>query len=339
MNRWILIACLGLLACEPELKETSYDPAGATDTRDKPVQHQVKQIFRPDEGKVSFSNDFPGGRLTAVESNGSNSYTLDILPENQPINKSPWFAFQAWAERPDSVTLTLRYPGFRHRYIPKLSTDGRSWSPLDSSAMTIDTASGTVRFRVFLQPAPLWIAAQELLPSDSVYAWEQNLVDKHGGTKVRIGFSKLGKPIYMSHFGELSSRQWIVVLGRQHPPEVSGYVASQAFMETLLAETDLAKAFRSRFRIAMVPMLNPDGIDLGHWRHSAAGIDLNRDWAAFHQPETRAVRDYLLPSISEGIQVPFAIDFHSTDSDMYYVFSDDMQSHLQGFTGKWLDRM
>ena len=34
-----------------------------------------------------------------------------------------------------------------------------------------------------------------------------------------------------------------------------------------------------KFRVLAFPLMNPDGVDLGHWRHNAGGIDLNRDWS------------------------------------------------------------
>ncbi len=39
----------------------------------------------------------------------------------------------------------------------------------------------------------------------------------------------------------------------------------------------------------ILPLLNPDGMALGHWRHNLGSVDLNRDWGIFGQPETTAV--------------------------------------------------
>lgn len=327
---------LVLVACGPKFQETDYDPAGATDTEDREIAYQVKRSFRLDEGMVTFSNEFAGARLNAVEPTGPQAYRLTILPENEPINKSPWYAFQVWAEDSQVIHLTLSYPGYAHRYVPKVSSDGSSWTPVDSGAMQLDTTSGELTFSLPVGPARTWVAGQELLPSDSTYAWEQRLIDTYGGEKRRIGFSHLGKPIHLLSFGNQQSKDWVFVMGRQHPPEVSGYLASQAFVERLLDSSDLARRFREQYRIVVAPMLNPDGVDLGHWRQSGGGVDINRDWANFHQPEPRALRDYLLEADGQGAKIHFAVDFHSTDYDMYYVFTDDMATHRQGFTGRWL---
>jgi hypothetical protein len=129
----------------------------------------------------------------------------------------------------------------------------------------------------------------------------------------------------------------VVLLGRQHPAEVPGYLASQAFIRTLLADTELARRFRQRFHLIAMPQLNPDGADLGHWRHSAGGIDLNRDWEFFRQPEPAAVRDYLVRFVEQNeSEVVLGLDFHGTQEDMFYILTEDLETNSDGFARKWL---
>ena len=96
-----------------------------------------------------------------------------------------------------------------------------------------------------------------------------------------------------------------MVFGRQHPPEVTGWLAMKAFVETLNGDSKLAKKFRKKYTTYVVPLMNPDGADLGHWRHNAGGVDLNRDWSQFHHPETQAVRDFLRKKTVEGAKLYF----------------------------------
>ena len=39
--------------------------------------------------------------------------------------------------------------------------------------------------------------------------------------------------------------------------------------------------------------MNPDGVDLGHWRHNANGVDLNRDWSYYNQPEIKQAVNFI----------------------------------------------
>jgi len=88
---------------------------------------------------------------------------------------------------------------------------------------------------------------------------------------------------------EANSKKALLIISRQHPPEVTGFIAMKSFIETIAGDSEQAKVFRQKFKVYNVPLMNPDGVDNGHWRHNMGGIDLNRDWQAFNQPETRAV--------------------------------------------------
>ena len=101
------------------------------------------------------------------------------------------------------------------------------------------------------------------------------------------------RPLTVIHSGGTSKKS-IVLIARQHPPEIpGGTFAFNAFFETLMANDELANTFRDTFNIITFPMPNQDGVDLGYWRHNANGVDLNRDWIAFTQPETKAIKAYL----------------------------------------------
>src|SRR5690606_25936602 len=123
---------------------------------------------------------------------------------------------------------------------------------------------------------------------------------------------------------------------RQHPPEVTGHYALEAFVERLLGRDTAASHFREKFHVYVIPLLNPDGVDEGFWRHNHGGVDLNRDWAAFNQPESRAVRDYLASQLTGDHQLYFAIDFHSTHDDIYYTVDPNRAGNLPGFVPRWL---
>ena len=114
------------------------------------------------------------------------------------------------------------------------------------------------------------------------------------------------------------NKKAVMVISRQHPPEVTGFLAMKSFIETLTGDSQKAQKFRDNYDLFVVPLMNPDGVDNGNWRHNMGGIDLNRDWQDFNQPETRSVRDFLVTKESEGYEFVFGADFHSTWDDIYY---------------------
>ncbi len=157
------------------------------------------------------------------------------------------------------------------------------------------------------------------------------------------GKSKLGRTIWKLEITEVPEGQKAPVLamvGRQHPPEVTGYVASLFFLEELASDTDLAKRFRETFIVEAFPMLNPDGVDMGHWRHNAGGVDLNRDWENFNQPENRVVRDALTPIKKDESKVMFyALDFHSTNENIFYPINEEVRTSPDNITQKWTGKV
>jgi predicted deacylase len=130
----------------------------------------------------------------------------------------------------------------------------------------------------------------------------------------------------------------VVVIGRQHPPEVAGTVGLMAFMDQVTGTSPQAAAFRAAFRVALVPVVNPDGVHEGQWRSTLGGIDSNRDWGPFTQPETIAVRDAILAIAARpGARIWLALDFHATNKDILYLPKEDDRTFPPRFASKWVD--
>lgn len=333
-----LLLLFGLLACrERDTKWKGQEPLQKVDTHTRPIQYQLKKTYRVGDG-IYISNEFDGARMNGVASTGENEVTVLITPENTPINSSPWYAFKIWSERKKEITLKITYnEGVSHRYYPKISKDGKKWTPVDSTVYQVDSTSIAAgespkfcRFKLSAGPDTTWIAAQELIVSSNIKTWSQQLAEQPFVALSAIGKSKEGRSLDLLQIGNPASKKLLMVLSRQHPPEVTGWLAMQAFAERLCNTDSLAEAFREQFVTFVVPCVNPDGVDHGHWRHSAAGIDLNRDWEAFNQSETQAIRKFMQQQVIRGGQFVFAVDFHSTFEDIYYTISPELRGNLPG---------
>ncbi len=260
---------------------------------------------------------------------------LDIRPESSGyINDSPWFAFKIIPTAPGEALVTLRYSGGHHRYWPKISNDGLNWYSMDEQYVTAASNGKTADITVPLDGDPVWIAAQEIIPPTLYRVWAEKLSRSSGYPYTTLGTSIRGQSIGMFDTNS-AGKEVLLLVGRQHPPEVSGAFAFLAFAETVLGDSALAQAFRERFRIIAIPILNPDGVVGGNWRHNLDDTDLNRDWGKFKQPETAAVRDLLDALDDSNSRLRMFIDFHSTQENVFYTQFDETQP--AGFTAAWLD--
>jgi len=155
-----------------------------------------------------------------------------------------------------------------------------------------------------------------------------------------IGKSIDGRDLEAIEINDGAPPNYVFIIGRQHPPEVTGSLGLLQFVETLTVDSRLAMAFRERFRVFIVPMMNPDGVEEGQWRHNFGGVDLNRDWVKFAQPETRAVRDAIEQRLKEeGAKAYLFLDFHSTGQDIFYTQPKDAKIFPPGFTDEWLSNL
>ncbi len=314
------------------------DSSDLVDTRSKPIEYQVKQIFRFPETGISADNMFPGARLNDMFMINDSTLQVQILPENHPVNMSPWYAFRIWSETEQTIYLKLSYKHGRHRYYPKLSSDNKHWVPVDPSDYFSEPGDTSALFRVHLKHDTISISAQENITSDVCIRWVDKMVKKQFISRHTIGYSTLGRPLYGLSISESDGKNLLVILSRQHPPEITGYKEMIAFVESISDNTRLARKFRKKFETIVVPMMNPDGVDNGHWRHNAGGIDLNRDWRHFHQPETFAFRKYILEKIKkQNARVCFGIDFHSTQEDIFYYSEKNVNPDKKGITLKWVN--
>lgn len=340
----LLMYASGLLititACKtPETGIISYDPPGRT-TETQPLDPHHKRTIGVTATGVWASNEFTGGRMNDFYQISDNFYRVKIRPENAPINWSSWYSFKVWADSSQHIEIELAYENGYHRYHPKVSHDAYHWSELDTTHSFIhDRDAGTALLRVEVGPEPLWISAQELFTSDQVYSWLDTLSGIPYVDVASIGKSHLGADIMRLRINDSSNdtAPMMIITGRQHPPEIPGSIGQRAFIETILSDDPTAIAFRQQFQVIAYPLLNPDGVDGGHWRHNHGGVDLNRDWRDFNQPETRAVRDDLLNFKEMGITAVYGLDFHSTIYDVFYTIRKDIETNIPGLSDRWLE--
>lgn len=301
---------------------------------------QERRTWRFPDSDVWFNNEFSGARLNDCTAMASNEFTVVIAPENVPINPSPWYAFQVGAaqSRRIRVNLTATYQGRFAR--ARLSTDGVHWKEIAREDFSFDRETRIATMTLNVGEKPLWVAAQEMIGVRELNEWTKTKSSLPFVRSSVVGASIEGRPIRQLTVGETTNKNYVFIISRQHPPEVTGSLALMSFVDTLAGRSRLAKRFRENFQTVVVPLMNPDGVEHGQWRSNLGGVDLNRDWRAFTQPETTAVSSFLAALGKQPGARPFLfIDFHTTSSNVFYTQTDGEPMKPYDFARHWLDRI
>lgn len=316
-SRLVLLMCLLVAACSREKSSDGHRWSFAEDG-------------------VVFDAEFPRARLSECKRIGPGEYDLAVRPEDLPVNNSPWFAFKVSAVKETSIVAHLRCLGGTLRYRPKISTDGVQWLMLPEEAFTKGPEENECTLRLEIGPNPLWVAAQEPVSTDEMTAWAHTLERLPFVTMREFGSSIRGKPLFRLDVGKADATRHVSIIGRQHPPETTGSLALMRFIEEVAGDSELARTFRAEFHVLVIPLMNPDGVDAGHWRHNMGHVDLNRDWGPFAQPETKAAAEQIT-ALSKLGRLFLHLDFHSTFNDVFYTQPDDEPASPPMFAARWLE--
>jgi len=311
------------------------------DTTSKPIAIQKKSIFTTENMNVFASNQFSGAHLNGFEKINDSTVRVRIEPENTPINNSAYYSFKTWASNTKQVYFQFEYPeGYAHRYTPKIKKSNFPWRTIDSTK--VFKKGGNTLVAMNLGKDTTWISAQEVVSSIDTEKWITDLINEKRDyiSLESIGKSTLGKniPALDISKGGTKNKDVIVLLTRHHPPEVTGFFAFKEFLQTILNDSDLSTKFLSEFRVLAFPILNPDGADLGNWRHNANGVDLNRDWGRYRQPEIRQIVHHITKKLKKDKgKLILGLDFHSTYEDVFYTNPERKKTSLPNFIEDWFE--
>ncbi|MGB0906423.1 MAG: M14 family zinc carboxypeptidase [Maricaulaceae bacterium] len=290
-----------------------------------------------ENGMAAISIAHPTARIDDCVVGSKTHFNFIIRPENTPINNSAWYGFRVDPKQAGTLRVNINYEDGKHRYRPKISYDGTTWTALPESRVRQDHENH-VEMRLKLDDRAFFVSAQEIFTKESHDNWTAEIASQSYVSLSEIGTSHDGHPISMLEIKTDPNVQkpYVMWVGRQHPPEVTGALALIPFTETVLGDSELAKRFRDNFNVLIVPNMNPDGVTAGNWRHNKGGIDLNRDWGPFTQPETQAVKSALAPFENGDERMTFFLDFHSTSRNLLYTQADEEPTSPPMFAHNWI---
>ena len=110
-------------------------------------------------------------------------------------------------------------------------------------------------------------------------------------------------------------RKRVWIHARTHPGEVQGTWVTNELIKILLSNTSLGKILRDSCVFSIVPMYNPDGVELGKARENANNIDIESNWdtTKFYpsQPEVTVLRNTFMQLMAKPNPIRIALNMHS----------------------------
>ncbi len=258
---------------------------------------------------------FDSGNIEVLRLAGSDDIELAIRRDHQS-DFFQWFHFRLSGARdvPCVIRITglakSAYPGGWPQYRACASDDRQHWHRVETS-YDAKVDGGTLTIRLTPRADAVWLAYF------APYSMERHtdLVARIGqadGVETEvIGHSLDGQPIDLIRMGDGPRQVWLYA--RQHPGETMAEWWMEGALERLVDPADpVARTLRKAATFHIVPNMNPDGSRRGHLRTNAAGVNLNREWAApsaERSPEVVCVLDRM-----KLTGVDFAMDVHGDES-------------------------
>ncbi len=151
-----------------------------------------------------------------------------------------------------------------------------------------------------------------------------------------IGKSVQGRTVWMlSIKGEQNHSlpvYRVAIHARTHPNEIQSEMLTHKIIEFLSSDTQLGTLLRERFIFNIVPMYNPDGVELGYGRVNANGVDLERNWFTVpNEPEVAALKNKYLGFMGSANPVRIALNMHGDGGATkdYFVFHHEAGTSAQ----------
>ncbi|QDU92716.1 M14 family zinc carboxypeptidase [Lignipirellula cremea] len=265
------------------------------------------------DAQVAINTDFPGGNVLVEKVEGD---TISIAPDLRGGRNWFYWYFEAEAAKPGRVTFL--FPASAGAQIgvngPAVSLDGgQSWdwlgtkevrfqdtrasTPADSFSYTFTAANPKVRFSVGIPYLPANLDAFVERIGKNPHLHREGLAKTRNGTPVDVW--RIGQP------GPGVTP--VLVSARHHACEAMASYVLEGFLEEALSDSQAAQAFRKKYLLYAVPIVDIDGVaagDQGKWR---SPHDHNRDYG---QPVMRYPEVIAITELAKAVGVEIALDFH-----------------------------
>lgn len=153
------------------------------------------------------------------------------------------------------------------------------------------------------------------------YGYDSLLVDlQRWSSSPYVTIDSLGASVQNRSLWELtisntpdsSALPRVYIHARTHPGEEESFWVTNEIINILIGETPLAEFIRANTIFHIIPMFNPDGVELGYDRENANGVDIESGWDDVPlEPEVAVLKSRFIELMSENNPVTVALNMHS----------------------------
>lgn len=264
------------------------------------------------EMKIAIRADFPGGNVLVVKNEGP---MVELAPDLR--GGKPWFYwhFEATASAPGAATFAFAGSPMFTVQGPAYSVDeGKTWQWLgaDHCEFTAATTPAKERRETFSydftakQLKVRFAVAIPYLPDNLSAFIAANKANAHFKASY-LTKTRTGTPVEQLQIGEPGAgRNAMFVSARHHACESLASYVLEGFLAEAMSDSPAGKAFRERYYLFAVPMVDRDGVAHGDQGKNRDPHDHNRDYGPMPIfPEVAAIQE-----LGEAHDIKYALDFH-----------------------------
>lgn len=272
---------------------------------------------------VTFDSDYDNGSMGEVSALGPDHFRVELHQEQSSEGRGRtryWFRFKISGAAGRTLVLEIYHKASPR---PWLRVDGGKWRQTtlleapstDSLRLEIPEDSEVVEVS-FFEP----IGFQEHLD------WTRGIINYSPHARMEtIGFTHQGRPIHMVTITDdgfpLASKRRVWAHARVHAGEVTSSHTMIGWLQQMTEDSPLGEALRQNFIVHLVPMVNADGVYLGHTRWDALGRDPERQWC---EPMTHegalALKSQVDEFMESGAPIEVMLNLHSTQGNFSGTF-------------------
>jgi len=176
----------------------------------------------------------------------------------------------------------------------------------------------------------------QILGNNWGYSYDSLLIDlEKWSTNPYIKIDSLGSSVQNRALWQLSitssnlakgNKSTVFIHARTHPGEIQSWRVTEQIISQLTSESELAQLLRQNCIFYIIPMYNPDGVELELPRENANGIDLESNWDSTPaQPEVAVLRGRFTELMTSSAPIKIAMNMHSAyGKHRFFVYHDSV---------------